>query len=270
VCSAHRMEYDLARAELHRLIREREATLAARYLPGCGRILEVGAGAGFQAKHFHALGFRVDALDVEASSHISRTVFPVRVYDGRQIPFANGAFDVVFSSHVLEHVPWCTNLLIEMSRVLKRDGVMIHIIPTAYWRLWTSAAHYCRLFRVVFQRLEQGPRHSQIETAMRPAGQHEAKSFFRLLRSGLLPYRHGVQGNWLTEIYHFSRMRWDKTFRSAQLQVEEIVNTEIFYTGYGIPGPGTSMATRSELAHWLGSSSMIYVLKKTRATDDAN
>jgi ubiquinone/menaquinone biosynthesis C-methylase UbiE len=47
------------------------------------------------------------------------------------LPFQNGIFDVVYSSHVLEHVNSESKSLKEMKRVLKDDGTLIIGTPTA-------------------------------------------------------------------------------------------------------------------------------------------
>ena len=68
--------------------------------------------------------------------------FPVPDYDGQRIPFSDESFDLVFSSNVLEHVNDVGSLLTESRRVLCREGMAIHILPSPYWRIWTSLAHY--------------------------------------------------------------------------------------------------------------------------------
>jgi len=248
--------------DLLRAIRGYEAAQAREHSPDGGRLLEIGAGRGHQALYFQELGFRVDAIDVESSSHLEHAVFPVQVYDGARIPFPDETFDVVFSSNVLEHVPACDELLREISRVTKGDGVMLHILPTACWRIWTNLAHYLWVLRLVTSR---GTDDSPAERPTRPSVESDdpgRRSLWRLLRKGLFPFRHGIRGNWLTETYFFSRLRWKKTFRDAQLRVRTRIDTGIFYTGYGIPGVSCSMATRSKLARWLGSATALFVLDK--------
>ena len=47
------------------------------------------------------------------------------------LPYAKESFDVVYSSHVLEHVNSESKSLKEMKRVLKDDGILIIGMPTA-------------------------------------------------------------------------------------------------------------------------------------------
>lgn len=255
--------YESEREQLHREIRGREAQLVTKYLPSNGRLLEVGAGGGFQADYFSRLGFDVDAIDLESSPHIKNAVFPVQIFDGRTIPYPDSTFDVVFTSNVLEHVPWCKDLLLEMKRVLKENGLMIHVVPTPSWRIWTSVAHYYRNVQLLaqFAKKSQSP---QSEPALRPESHTRKTSVIHIVQSILFPFRHGAHGNWLTEVYFFSRVRWSATFRAAHLKLVRTVPTGIFYTGYGIPGLNTAMETRTKLARWVGSSTVIFVLTKSK------
>jgi ubiquinone/menaquinone biosynthesis C-methylase UbiE len=75
-----------------------------------------------------------------------------------KILFEKGKFDVVFSSHVLEHVDDETKSLREISRVLKDNGVLVIGMPTsqmAWINLWTELLFttHQRMFNFLFGRL---------------------------------------------------------------------------------------------------------------------
>lgn len=55
--------------------------------------------------------------------------------DLRKLPFASNEFDVVYSSHVLEHFPRADvgNVLDEWIRILKPDGEMRLVLPNLAW-----------------------------------------------------------------------------------------------------------------------------------------
>lgn len=70
------------------------------------RILDIGGGSGLVAEAIatHFPGKRVTAIDVVDRFLPSLTV-ERRTFDGRTIPYADGAFDCALFSNVLHHVP---------------------------------------------------------------------------------------------------------------------------------------------------------------------
>lgn len=67
--------------------------------------------------------------------------------DVRNLPFGNDEFDLVFSSHVLEHFSrseW-ESVLNEWLRVLKKDGELILVLPNIEWAFNSSNAEDDRL-----------------------------------------------------------------------------------------------------------------------------
>lgn len=94
---------------------------------GRKRILDIGSGSIVQqnlAAEGHLV--RVDARD-ECN--------PDYRCDVRQLPFENKSFDVVFSSHVLEHFGRheFSSVLNEWLRVLKPDGELRLVLPNIKW-----------------------------------------------------------------------------------------------------------------------------------------
>src|SRR5215471_3096158 len=55
--------------------------------------------------------------------------------DFRRLPFATGEFDIVYSSHALEHIPRADTqaALTEWARILKADGEMRLVLPNLEW-----------------------------------------------------------------------------------------------------------------------------------------
>src|SRR5262249_54822335 len=129
-------------------IRQAEWHLVRSLLPARGRILEIGGGSGFQASLMASEAFDVVSLDTSPQANLTRD-FEVSSYDGVHLPFEEETFDIVYSSNALEHVEELDKLFNEMKRVLKRQGIMLHVVPSASWRFWTILAHYLFLVKYV-------------------------------------------------------------------------------------------------------------------------
>ena len=111
-------------------------------------LLDVGGGPGFFADEFTAAGASYVPCDVDAGElrlH-GRTPGPRTVQgSGMALPFRTGAFDVCYSSNVLEHVPEPWTMADEMLRVT-RPGGTVFLSYTLWFGPWggheTSPWHY--------------------------------------------------------------------------------------------------------------------------------
>ncbi len=257
--SVHRVSLRLMINEHLRSIREFEANAIVPWLPADGTLLEIGAGAGWQAQIFRQRGLRVFAIDVASSEYLVHSRFPTVRYDGSRIPFAEATFDIVYSSNVLEHIKDIEDFHYEMLRVLKRDGIMIHVLPTASWRLSTSAAHYAYLAKAIIRRLTAGSVDKQgaVSSRRRPRLRH----WLSAVRS-VLPRRHGEFGNWFTEVYYFSRFRWLRLFRRLGLTLHAYTRLGLCYTGYSVFDARLPLRTRAHLGRLFGSAGQVFVLRR--------
>lgn len=213
-------------------------------LPPGARILEIGAGAGWQARALAERGYAVEAIDTGGSGYEQARIWPVAVYDGHKIPFEDESFDVVFSSNVLEHIPHVGPFQEEIKRVLKAGGTAVHVLPSASWRVWTNVTHYAHLFRHVAG-LRATPR---------------AKFWY--FRHGLVPPRHGERGNALTEIRNFSRGAWLKFFEATGWVLVKSYPNRLFYTGYSILDSRLPLRARRWMSYAMGSACNVICLRK--------
>lgn len=241
-------------------IRLCELERAMPVLAGAGAVLEIGAGAGWQSKALADRGFSVEAIDIANDRYRDAHVWPVRKYDGRHIPFPAGTFDVVFSSNVLEHIEHIAEFQPEIRRVLRPTGLAVHILPTGSWRFWTNLTHYLFVTKVLMARV-LGIRPVGQESSKQGTGSMPKRSKVELLRKVLIPPRHGEKGNCLTEIYLFSRYRWERFFERTGWSVELCYPVKLFYTGYSILDASLSIKLRRPMSHVLGSSCLVYVLR---------
>jgi SAM-dependent methyltransferase len=230
------------------------------YLHPGQTVLELGAGAGWQAKYLAEHGFHVVAIDVVEGNYRQLCVFPVTMYDGQHIPLGSESIDVIFSSNVLEHIPNVEDFQPELQRILKPDGYGIHLMPTTAWRFWTWLTHYPALVRKIAYRL-RGLSMESVGITPSPVVGAKPSRIGRLLRLLVEP-RHGEVGNTLTELYYFSNGRWTHMFQSTGWRVDQSAPVGLFYTGYSLFGQFISLTVRSRLALVLGSACRIYVVRK--------
>jgi len=107
-----------------------------------GRILDVGCSAAFFMHLAQQHGWQADGVEIASwAADFSNRELGVRVFCGplEQAGFPDDTFDVVFSSHVLEHIADPRSLLQEMRRVLRPGGLHVSVVPTQFaspsWRL---------------------------------------------------------------------------------------------------------------------------------------
>ena len=98
-------------------------------------ILEVGAGfmphISFLKNKFKNY-YAIDIHTAFKASDFYRDNFPeikFDYYDGKKIPFNDNTFDRIISSHCIEHIPDPENHLLELTRVLKNNGIITFALP---------------------------------------------------------------------------------------------------------------------------------------------
>lgn len=240
-----------------REIRTVELKKVMEYIPPGSVILEIGSGAGWQARELASHGFTVEGIDVIGNEvnydYRDERVWNVKVYDGHNIPFPDQHFDVIFSSNVLEHIPHVKQFQGEIRRVLKDNGLCIHILPGSGWRFWTSVAFYAVRIRNLFMP-SKGSSASKSEGGVT----HQAFSIGRLF-----PPLHGERGNALSELYLFSIRAWESLFKKTNWEILAVKKNNLFYTGELFFGKKLSLEARERWSYILGSSCNIFLLRKS-------
>lgn len=241
-------------------IRAYELHQVLALIPLASRVLEIGAGAGWQSKELTRHGHAVSAIDVEGSNYAEVRVWPVQEYDGFHIPFPDGTFDVVFSSNTLEHIQHVEEFQGELARVLSPDGFAVHILPTGSWRWWSIITHYPFVIRTALRYLGIGStRGAESATAVSRA--RSRNTSWALTKKILLAPRHGERGNALSEVWLFSKLRWCRLFEKSGWSVERTIPLHLFYTGYEVLAESLTIPQRQSLSQLLGSSTIAYVLR---------
>lgn len=225
------------------------------------RVLEIGGGSGFQAKVISSWGCPVVSIDLADRTPSNSPYFPVRCYDGTHIPAESESFDLIFSSNVLEHVTDLPPLFSEMHRVLTPDGIAIHLLPTPAWRFWTSLTHYGNFLKLISDAHGNGSLPGAAEGAAVKSIQKRKRGWVRRISGKMFAGPHGEYPNAASELYYFSESRWLKTFADNGFTVQQVLSTNLYYSGY-LLCPDLSMETRQVLSRWLGAACRIYIMTK--------
>ncbi|NOG64562.1 MAG: class I SAM-dependent methyltransferase [Chloroflexi bacterium] len=228
-------------------------------------ILEIGAGAGWQAQIAASLGCTVISVDIPQSNYAMLQEWPILIYDGKHIPLADHSVDVIFSSNVMEHIPHIELFQLEMQRVLSPRGYAIHIMPNANWRFWTDLTLYPDTMRRIYRKTWKTfiNLHARVTSEqanyINQTHSPKNKTTQKVLWELLWPCRHGETGNTVTEFYYFSRSRWTKLFQRYGWKMQQVLPNQLFYTGHLI-FPYLDLKRRAQLSRILGSVSHIYVM----------
>lgn len=87
-------------------------------------VLDVGCGTGAVLEQLAAkkIGICFTGIEIgtERSQHQGSKDFQIRGYDGQKIPYGDKSFDLVYATHVLEHVTDERGFLSELRRVSRR------------------------------------------------------------------------------------------------------------------------------------------------------
>lgn len=187
-------------------------------------VLEIGAGSGFQSNLISKKGYSIEAIDVESSNYYLDRIWNVKDYNGSQIPFPDDYFNVVYTSNVMEHVVELEKLNSEIYRVLKKDGIVVHVIPSSAWRFFTSVTHMVKYWTI--------------------------------------PKVHGEHSNDIfDEFFKFGMNFWRSVFNKEYFKIQTIESNKLFYTGTSLFGRYLSIRMRVILSRVFSSSCNIYVLE---------
>ncbi len=193
------------RKEWHEFVRRREAEIAFSVLPNrrYSLGLELGAGNGGQSVTISKYCDRLICTEKDEKSHawLGQTILDRQLSnveyslcDAQDLSrFADNTFDLVFSSNMLEHIPDVDLCLRECRRVLKSDGLMLHTMPSRWWKTFNAGLNIAKL---------------------KPPGIH------------------GVCRSKYREFMAFGASAWTKRIEFQGLQVTETIALP-FYVGHG-------------------------------------
>jgi SAM-dependent methyltransferase len=115
-----------------------------------GRVLDLGCGVGRTIDTFRAHDPDIEwvGVDIEGSPEVEARIRQdghFVTFDGINLPFRDGAFPLVYSHQVLEHVPRPYELVAEVGRVLEPGGTFIgstsQMEPYHSYSLWNYTVY---------------------------------------------------------------------------------------------------------------------------------
>lgn len=212
-----------------------------------GRGLELGAGDGFQSTLLSTVVRRLVSIEINKNvlTRQSTADIEYRICSAEEAGdcFGEKSFDIVFSSNLLEHLLDPSVVLRGVHRLLKDDGITVHIMPAPFWKLCQMALYhpanglvlleritrqrglvnYYREARALFRELLEGIPTGSNET-MRLAYERElsignnpttGREMPSFIYSLFLPQPHGVSRTHGAEWRAFGKRRWKKVFDDA-------------------------------------------------------
>jgi ubiquinone/menaquinone biosynthesis C-methylase UbiE len=143
--------------------------IAEARLPKSSEILDVGCGAGYMTfdlakRGYHGVGIdaarkMVETCIAEGNRRGISQLWQYKEADAEQIPYPEKSFDAVICCGVIEYLPSDEELLREVRRLLRPNGVFILCVTNKYG--------YSRCLYPIFQRTKKIPGFIKMATKIR-------------------------------------------------------------------------------------------------------
>ena len=245
-------------------VRNEELKAAIHFFPQdkTTKILEMGGGEGYVAKCISDMGYDVTSIDI---APIFPQLYPVQEVDAAHLNFRSETFDLVFSCQVLQYIKDVELTFQEINRVLKKNGILIHTVPTTSWRLITTFWHYCLMpmhvtsYLIRKQRHHTEGKHTTNQKENIKSACKDVRKLGRIVNYLLLPL--GTSPTFVHEIYYFSSFSWNRLFRKYGFKIISVKKGPYLYSGYGV-FKMRFLKLRKFLAKHFFSTSYCFVLKR--------
>jgi ubiquinone/menaquinone biosynthesis C-methylase UbiE len=193
-------------------------------------ILEIGGRDGYQANMISDKGHNVTSIDINPIYPQFHTVQKGTIH---QLNFKENSFDIIYSSNMLQEIQNIEESFTEMKRVLKKNGIIIHIVPSSWWSVITNFWHYCIIPKYLIKSnkfkkfFNSNLKEVKIEqkNSIKSSRKNLKKLFFHPL---------GRNTSFIHEILYFSKIYWKKLFEKNGFKIMDQKNCPYFYSAYSI------------------------------------
>ena len=103
------------------------------------RAVELGCGRGEFARLLRDREFDVTAVDIDSHNVAACQALGFRAKQAdlnQPLPFETDSFDLAVMLEVIEHIPLADHLVLEISRILRGDGLLLLSTPNCAWILY--------------------------------------------------------------------------------------------------------------------------------------
>lgn len=191
-------------------------------------LVEIGCGDGWldgqlSPRFERIIGFDINPSRVRPSA--AKNVLII-VGDAEDSPIAPASADIIISIAVLEHLREPERELQRMATLLKPGGMMIHIVPTSFWKtlqwvffipdkLCKELRHAVRALAGERSKRDENKYHAGWET------NNPKRMSRRMWWQKLYPRVHGEYDSNLAEFRGWRRAVWRKRVRDADLTLQK-------------------------------------------------
>ena len=222
--------------------------------------LELGAGDGFQSKLLIKYIDNLIATDLNkerlpsSSTHLN---IQYKVLDAEKIGkhFKENSFDIVYSSNLMEHLPNVRDCFLGIHKVLKDDGIAIHIMPSPWWRFFATVLHLPnKIANGLSNKFRTDKKKNKKGNNLKVNRAERSK-----INKLFIPKPHGISRNFLVEFFAFRQSKWVSDFEATGFKIIEIKKGPVS-SGYGFGWDNI----RTILEKTGVATELIYFVKKNR------
>ena len=194
------------------------------------RVLEIGSGDGFQASLLKKNCRFFVASDLTPPI-IQRNNINYIVCDTQNLPLKPNSFDMIFSSSVLEHVQDQISTLEQLKTVLKKNGIMIHVVPTRTWKALQLVCYYPYALSYLLKKIANIASKEKRPHRNPDNYKHRTTRLFSTLKMIFPPIHGEYQSHW-REFSSYGKKSWKKLFEKSALEIKDTMDL-VLCTGYG-------------------------------------